>query len=49
MARKNDDTRLSFLKNTSKKKKKKKEMIVYCYECRDFIRSLFFYLRPLSE
>ena len=24
-------------------------MSVYCYECRDFIRSLFFYLRPLSE
>ena len=47
MARKNDDTRLSFLKNTNKKKEK--EMIVYCYKCRDFIRSLFFYLRPLSE
>ena len=24
-------------------------MIVYCYSCRDFIGSLFYYLKPLSE
>ena len=24
-------------------------MIVYCYSCRDFIRSLLYNLKPLSE
>ena len=43
-ARENDDTTVSFLKSS-----KKSEIIIYCYSCRDFIRSLFYYLKPLSQ
>ena len=38
--RKNDDTEVSFLKNTKKKQ---------YYKCRDFTRGLVFYLKPKSE
>ena len=42
--RKKSETQMSFSKDT-----KKNEMIIYCHSCRDFLRGLFYYLRPLSE
>ena len=43
-AKKNNGSEMSFLKYESRN-----EMLIYCFTCRNFIRSFFYNLKPLPE